>query len=221
MNCYPLSPVSFVPTGLTTLQAMPVSSSVTLPSVGSSYVLLIRNCGPSVAYVAVGNILVIATPQSTPLLPGQSVAVQQGFATTIAAITASGTAELAIQSGTGAPNTDFIPCEGSDDMFGCPPLPSTTVVAAGTTQLTATVLSFLANALINSGGGGGVILTVDPATWNGVRPIFTNESGGQVTVYLRVGASFYGQAVNTGVTLQNTQSMSLSVSQSGAVLVQN
>lgn len=220
-GCYPYQPSGFVPSGLAALIATNVSSSIPIPSIGSKYVLVVVNNGPVVAFVAVGNVGVVASTSSTPLLPGQSVAMQQGFSTTVAAVTVYGAAQLLVQSGTGTPNTGLSSCGVSGDMPWCPTLPDLTIGATGTTPGTAAVVPYLANTLINSGPGGGIIIGVPASSWNGIRPIFTNWSGGNVTVYLYSGDLYYGQSVAYGQTLVHTQSMSLSVSQIGAVLVQN
>jgi len=112
------------------------------------------------------------------------------------------------------------PC-GTTSFGPAQTLPDFTVGATGTTPGTAAVVPYLANTLINSGPGGAVIIGVPASSWNGVRPIFTNMSGGNVTVYLYSGDLYYNQSVGYGVTLVNTQSMTLSVSQIGAVVVQN
>jgi hypothetical protein len=108
---------------------------------------------------------------------------------------------------------------------GAPPynpaqvLPPYTVAATGTTSLTAAVVPELAITLINSGSPGGVLIGVQAATWNGARPVFANRSGGPVKLYPYATDSFESQTAGTSITLQNDQTVTLSVAQSGAIIV--
>lgn len=106
MTCGPLPPGcpstgSFTPIADTTLAAGIVSASVSFAATGANVGCLIYNAGPDTAYIAAGNTTIIATLTSPPVLAGQYVFIEQGFATNLAAITASGTAALTLQSGTG------------------------------------------------------------------------------------------------------------------------
>ena len=99
----PQVPGVFTPSGIAVLDATNVSSSIQFPSQGPFQNLLVINSGPSTAYVAIGNSSVVATLSSVPLMAGQSVLFPQSINNTIAAITASGTAALSVQSGSGIP----------------------------------------------------------------------------------------------------------------------
>ena len=93
----------FNPTGVATLAASSVSSTVAFPSTGSNLYALVTNNGRATAYAVVGNSSVVATPAGIPLLPGVPTAIPQGFSTNISAITLSGTASISIVSGSGVP----------------------------------------------------------------------------------------------------------------------
>ena len=98
-------------------------------------------------------------------------------------------------------------------------LPPYTVAATGTTALTAAVVPILAITLINAGPGGGVLIGVQASTWTGNRPVFQNRAGGAVTLYPYAGDQFESQAAGAGITVQNDQTVTLSVAQSGAIIV--
>lgn len=93
----------FTPSGAASLAVSPVSGSVAFPSVGASLTAVIVNTGSTTAFIVAGNSQVAATLAGTPIAPGQTVAISQGYNTNLAAITASGTTTLSIQSGTGVP----------------------------------------------------------------------------------------------------------------------
>jgi hypothetical protein len=96
----------FLASAIATLSASTVSSEIAFPASGSALTLLITNNSlVSTVYVLPGGTSVVATliPPSTPILPGQTIALPQGLNTNIAAVTVSGTASLTIQSGTGVP----------------------------------------------------------------------------------------------------------------------
>jgi hypothetical protein len=96
---------NFVPAALTaTLAVTTVSASTVLPATGPTYGVLVTNQGAATAFVAIGVSGVVATTFSTPVAPGFSVWLPQGTSTTIAAVTAAGTATLSLQTGTGAPS---------------------------------------------------------------------------------------------------------------------
>lgn len=105
-------------------------------------------------------------------------------------------------------------------MF-CPTqnLPPLTIAAAGTTALTATVVNQLCVLLVNGGPGGGVMIAVPTATWNNQRMPIAVRAGGPVTFYLYSGAQFESLAPGVGFVVQDFANITLSVSQSGAVLV--
>lgn len=102
-------------------------------------------------------------------------------------------------------------------------LPAVTIAATGNSQATAAIVSSLAVVDINAGAGGGVVMQIPAAQWNGVLPRFINSTPGEVTVYLNGGDQYAAPNTNNpnGYLLQSTQSMTLSVSQSGLVLVLN
>ena len=95
------SAASFAPTGNATLAVTTSTASVALGSAGPT--ALITNNGAATAYVALGGSGVTATTSGTPINAGQSVTLDVGTNTYLAAITASGTASLAITTGTGLP----------------------------------------------------------------------------------------------------------------------
>lgn len=119
------------------------------------------------------------------------------------------------------------PGYGAPLMWPCPTnnfgpaknLPPYTVAATGTTQLTAAVVPILAIVLINAGSGLGVMIGVPAAQWAGYEPVFSNRTGGVVTLYPYSGDQFESLGSNTGTTIQNDQSVTLSVAQSGAIIV--
>lgn len=94
---------NFNPSGSASLTATTVSSSVAFTSTGSNLYALVTNNGPAMAWAVTGNSSVVATPAGTPLFPGVPVAIPQGYATNLAAITLSGTAALTITTGSGVP----------------------------------------------------------------------------------------------------------------------
>lgn len=93
----------FTPVGFTTLAVTNVSSSVPFPATGPTLGLLVTNDGPDTVYVAIGASSIVATTLNMPVGPGRSVYLPQGTWTTLAAVTASGTGQLTMASGTGAP----------------------------------------------------------------------------------------------------------------------
>jgi hypothetical protein len=222
MDSYPITPIGFVPCGLTSIQATPVSSSADLPASGASMSLLVLNLGPSTVYVALGGIWVFATLASLPIMPGQSVLLQQGYASSIAAVTVAGDSIVYVQSGIG-PLSPI----GENPMPFPFPYPQVvtnlqpySVGATGSTQQTAAIVPFLANILINSASAAsaGIMIAVPAEKWNGAKVPIANFSGLSVLVYLYTGDSFINQAANTSIELVNTQAVVLSVSQSGAVV---
>jgi hypothetical protein len=94
---------SFVPAADAVFVAQVVTANIEFPMTGQALTCLVFNAGPEVAYVQAGNTQVVATLQSAPVQPSQWVAIAQGTFSNLAAITASGTAALQIQSGTGNP----------------------------------------------------------------------------------------------------------------------
>jgi hypothetical protein len=100
-SCVQIS--AFTPIAISSLNAGPVSSSLTLPVTGQNIVLVVTNPGPVQTNVALGNSTVTVTPTTgTPIPPGQTVCLPQGLSNTMAAITPSATVPLAIQSGSGS-----------------------------------------------------------------------------------------------------------------------
>ena len=112
------------------------------------------------------------------------------------------------------------PCGSNPVLSPVTNLPSYTIAATGTTALTAAVVPILAITLINAGAGGGVLIGVPAATWNGYRPVFQNRSGGVITLYPYAGDQFESLAPSAGTTLVNDQSVTLSVALSGAIVIQ-
>lgn len=98
-----VQPNVFVPTGAGTLAVTTTSASVTFPTTGGNLTLKVTNAGAVTVYYAVGGAGVVATTASAPLAAGQTVALAQGSNGYLAAVTASGTASLTLQSGTGVP----------------------------------------------------------------------------------------------------------------------
>jgi hypothetical protein len=95
----------WAPAGFVAVDAADVSASAALAVVGVALTVLVENLGPSVAYVALGTSTVVATTSSTPVQPGDALAVPQGTATYAASITASGgAATVNFTSGAGSPN---------------------------------------------------------------------------------------------------------------------
>lgn len=102
-NCAAVT-TPWTPIGFVDLSATDVSSTATLAGTGVGLIVLVTNQGPAVAYVALGTSSVVATTSSTPLQPGDSLALPQGTSTTAAAITGSGlAATLVVTSGSGCP----------------------------------------------------------------------------------------------------------------------
>ena len=94
---------AFTPIATAPLPVSVVSNAVAFPSLGPTLGLMVVNQGPSTAYLATGSASIVATIYGTPIAPGQSLYLPEGANTTIAAVTASGVASLALTSGTGAP----------------------------------------------------------------------------------------------------------------------
>lgn len=115
--CTPPYPAQFTPTGLTGIVASSVSSAIALPSTGTGLSLVVMNAGPQIAYVAVGNSAIVATPAGTPIIPGGLVSIPQGFASNLAAITIAGSASLTIQNGVGFAQITF-PAFGFGGLTG-------------------------------------------------------------------------------------------------------
>jgi hypothetical protein len=121
------------------------------------------------------------------------------------------------------------PVPGYGPMLSWPPyvpvggpavnLPPLTVAATGTNQLTAALIPYLSVALVNAGAGGGVVLGVQASQWNGQQQVVSNQSGGTVTIYPFSGDQFNDLGANVGYALNDTQSVTLSVMQSGAILI--
>jgi hypothetical protein len=180
----PQSPGIYVPSGITSLDATTVSASVAFPSTGSTLNLLVINAGPSTVFVATGNSSVVASLASIPILAGGAVVLPQSYNTTIAAITASGTAALSIQSGTGIP---FIVSGGlgSQPTSGC----TTNCTFTGTTVIAGSLglpASAVGGATLNLPEG-----TAPSAPNNG--DIWTTTAG----LYVRIGGTTIGP-IGTG-----------------------
>lgn len=82
---------SLAPTATIFLTARSVSSQVALPTTGTPTVALVSNTGDQVAFVQLGaSASVTATIQgSTPVMPGEQLALTIGTNTNMAAITLS------------------------------------------------------------------------------------------------------------------------------------
>lgn len=120
------------------------------------------------------------------------------------------------------PYLDFSPeinwSEGQFPMLGpIMNLPAVTVVATGTTQLTASPVP-LAKLLVNAGPGGGICLP--PAcTFNDATVPVYNRTGGVLTIYPHAGDTIESNGVNAGVTLQDEQTANFSVANSGLLIL--
>lgn len=92
---------SMNPTANAVLLASPVSSNVLIPTTGTPTMALIQNLGSVLVWFAVGiGSGVTATTLNTPLQPGGQFALTIGTNTFLAAIAASGNAQIAITVGT-------------------------------------------------------------------------------------------------------------------------
>ena len=95
-------PNTFIASGAASLSVTAVSGRVAFPSTGAP-ILFVTNTGTGTAYILAGSVTAVATTANTVLSPGQSVTLAQGSNGYLAAITASGTTTLTLQSGTGVP----------------------------------------------------------------------------------------------------------------------
>ena len=117
------------------------------------------------------------------------------------------------------PGTPLIWSEGTP-MFGpSVTLPATTVLATGTTQLTAAPAT-LSQILVNAAtaAGAGILLPQASAFCGQTVPVY-NRSGVTITIYPYSGDQIEGLGANTGTDLENEQTASFTVSQSGALLL--
>lgn len=119
---------NFIPSGAASLTVSSVSSNIAFPSAGSTLVALLTNQGAVPIYYRAGNNTVTATTADKPVFPGQSVPLPQGTSTNIAAVTATGTATLAIQSGTGSPTIVY--GGGGSSGGGFPTLGANQIIGA-------------------------------------------------------------------------------------------
>jgi hypothetical protein len=98
-------------------------------------------------------------------------------------------------------------------------LPATTVMATGTTQLTACVTT-LSDVLINAAQAAGAgVLLAQAATFNGAQPSYTNESGVPVQLWPYFGDTIGSADVSGSVTIQNHQTARFRVANSGALII--
>lgn len=95
-----LSP--FAPTGNASLSVTTSSGRVALPNSDDTVVL--QNLGSVALYLNFGSSGVTAATTDTPLQPGMVATFNAGAATHVAAITSTGTATLAVTTGTGSPS---------------------------------------------------------------------------------------------------------------------
>jgi hypothetical protein len=90
---------SLAPTGNAVLAVTTSSARVALGSADGS--ALINNTGAVTVYVKFGSVAVTAATTDTPILAGQTVNLSAGVNAYIAAITASGSSNITITTGTG------------------------------------------------------------------------------------------------------------------------
>ena len=127
-NCVTIQ--GFQPLTKTTLAVSSTSSNVALPTFGASYNVLITNAGSTDAYLLLGTTSGVVATTSNPILAaGQSVWLPQGTNAYVAAITASSTTNLTIQSGAGTPT--IVTAQGTFSLA-----PGTSVSISGTVTTT-------------------------------------------------------------------------------------
>ena len=127
-NCVTIQ--GFQPLTKTTLAVSSASSNVALPTPGASYNVLITNAGSTDAYLLLGTTSGVVATTSNPILPaGQSAWFPQGTNAYVAAITASSTTNLTIQSGAGTPT--IVTAQGTFSLA-----PGTSVSITGTVTTT-------------------------------------------------------------------------------------
>lgn len=97
-------------------------------------------------------------------------------------------------------------------------VPFITVVATGTSQLTAAPIAIVAKALINAGSGGGVCLPASCSFDSNTMIVF-NRTGGTVTVYPHAGDTIENSGVNVGIVLQDEQTAHFNVANSGLLIM--
>jgi hypothetical protein len=104
-----------------------------------------------------------------------------------------------------------------DPMFGpVQQLPAVTVMATGTTQLTAAPIP-LAKVLVNAGSGG-VLLPQSSCFQGATMPVY-NRSGGPITIYPHAGDTIESNGANAGQTIQDETTAHFSVAQSGLLIL--
>jgi len=111
-----------------------------------------------------------------------------------------------------SPSSTFPPFTG---LFQSPLAPIT-IVAAGTTQLTATPAS-LAQILVN-GGTGGIVLPQAASFANRWVPVF-NRAGATITIYPYSGDQIETNGVNVGISLATGHTAIFAVSVSGFLIL--
>jgi hypothetical protein len=76
------------------------STRVTIPTTGTPQFIVVTNLGAEVAFLVLGdNTVVASTSTGFPVLPGTQVHISVGTATSVAAITSTGTVLLRISGG--------------------------------------------------------------------------------------------------------------------------
>ncbi len=92
-----------------------------------------------------------------------------------------------------------------------------TVVATGNSQLTAAPVP-LGNILVNAGAGGGICLPAATKFDDETMTIY-NRSGGPITIYPHGGDTIEDTASNSGVVIQNDQTVHFAISNSGLLIL--
>jgi hypothetical protein len=209
--------VALAVTGNAVLSATTVTSNVALGSAGPT--ALVQNSGPDDVYVAFGTGAVTATTSSTLVQSGQAVSFNVGSSTHIAAITASGTAELSIATGTGVPTG----WGGSGGASGAS-TPTATAAAQGTVVVVAGDDKPQAIDLFSSTSVLVKDTTGTPIDWTAAVPVtqdgtWTVQPGNtaNTTPWLVTGSGTAGTAAAGVLSVQGIASMTpVQVSQSTA-----
>lgn len=192
---------AFVPTGNATLAVSNVSARVALPSAGPT--ALITNTGNVPVYVKFGDVTVTAATTDTPIPAQQSIALNIGSNTYIAAITASGTSNITVSTGTGIPSMAGGGSSGGGSTNVTANAASPTWVEGSSTNPLSGDLHGALRVLVDDSTGNPVDWTAPvPVTQSGTWNI-TNISG---TVSLPTGASTEASLVKIPLAQGSTTS---------------